>query len=140
MAVRALIAMDDPTTEVRAHHNNSSTQQQLGTTSWRSARLGLISLGAQDLRPDDPFLRWHSAAKCAQQAHRPPAPHVLITRARSILSIEQVYIGPNESATVRGASPGVRGALRKCKLAVLCAMIHVEEEPYARCIQGDVAM
>ena len=53
--------------------------------------------------------------------------------------IEQVYIGPNESATVRGASPGVRGALRKCKLAVLCAMIHVEEEPYARCIQGAAA-
>ena len=84
MAVRALIAMEDPTTEVRAHHNNSSAQQQLGTTSWRAARLGLISLGAQDLRPDDPFLRWHTAAKCAQQAHRPHTSHVLVYSRTSI--------------------------------------------------------
>ena len=73
------------------------------------------------------------------------APTAYVARPRLlahvyILLIEQVYIGPNESATVRGASPGVRGALRKCKLAVLCAMMHVEEEPYARCIQGDAAV
>jgi len=135
VAVRALLAIDDPTAEVRAHNNSSA--QQVGAR--------ITSLGAQDLRPDDPFLRWHSAAKCAEQAHRPPPSHLLAyyyihLRTGSILLIEQVYIGSNESATVpRGAPPGVRGPLRKCKLAVLCAMLHVEDEPYARCIQGAAA-
>ena len=73
------------------------------------------------------------------------APTAYVARPRLlahvyILLIEQVYIGSNESATVpRGAPPGVRGSLRKCKLAVLCAMLHVEDEPYARCIQGAAA-
>lgn len=38
---------------------------------------------------------------------------------------QQVYIA---------SGPASLPPLRRCKLAVLCAMLHVEDEPYARCI------
>lgn len=38
---------------------------------------------------------------------------------------QQVYVA---------SGPASLPPLRRCKLAVLCAMLHVEDKPYARCI------
>mgnify|MGYP004264997659 CR=1 FL=1 len=59
--------------------------------------------GTEEIGRDDPFLRYMSAHRCAQEVY---------------------------TDSVTSPAP----PLRRCKLAVLCAMLHVEDEPYARCI------
>ena len=64
---------------------------------------GASAHSAEEIGRDDPFLRYMSAHRCAQEVY---------------------------TDSVTSPAP----PLRRCKLAVLCAMLHVEDEPYARCI------
>ena len=62
------------------------------------------------------------------RARRELSPHDPFLQYMSAARCKQeVYVDSGDAAVP---------PLRRCKLAVMCAMLHVEDEPYARCIGG----
>ena len=102
-----------------------------GAIAWRrSSPLHAPPLNLSDLSP----VSWQRALSAVLEVDsRPRARHELAVTDPFLQLIsprrcaQEVYIDSGDAAVP---------PLRRCKMAMMCAMLHLEDEPYARCISG----
>ena len=102
-----------------------------GAIAWRRASpLHAPPLNLSDLSAAS----WQRALSAVMQADPRPHSRRELERTDPFLQLvspkrcaQEVYIDSGDAAVP---------PLRRCKMAMLCAMLHLEDEPYARCISG----